>query len=197
MPLKRAIFLDRDGVLNRTDVRDAKPYAPTRVEDFDILPDVAEALSSFKRAGFFLVVVTNQPDVGNGKVERETVEAMHQSLMRDLPIDALKVCYHKQSEGCPCRKPEPGMLLDAAEEYGIDVPNSFMIGDRAGDVLAGKSAGCRTVFIDLGYRSSEQTTQADIITNSLPEAADRILALLTQEAPKNLRVGAVEIREVP
>lgn len=197
MSLKRAIFLDRDGVLNRTDVRDGKPYAPTRVEDFEILPHVGDALSSLKRVGFFLVVVTNQPDVGNGKVEREVVDKMHQGLMSDLPIDALKVCFHKQTDGCACRKPQPGMLLDAAEEFNIDLPNSFMVGDRAGDVSAGKAAGCRTVFVDLGYRSSERAPDADMITNSLPEAAERILSLLTQETPEGMRTGAEEIREVP
>lgn len=170
---RKAVFLDRDGVLSRSDVRDGKPYAPTRLEDFDILPDVPDALHALKQERFLLVVVTNQPDVGNGHVDRAVVEDMNARLSRDLPIDAVKVCYHGQADGCDCRKPKPGMILDAAKEFDIDLAASFMVGDRWSDVDAGRNAGCRTVFIDRGY-GERRPESPDFTAASIGEAAEMI-----------------------
>lgn len=174
-PLSKAVFLDRDGVLSRSDVRDGKPYAPTRFEDFDILPDAAGALGALKKDRFLLIVVTNQPDVGNGHVDHAVVEDMNARLARDLPIDAVKVCYHGQADGCDCRKPKPGMILNAAKEFDIDLAASFMVGDRWSDIDAGRAAGCRTVFIDRGYGERRPVTQ-DFTAASMGEAADLIRA---------------------
>ena len=171
----KAIFLDRDGVINRADVRDGKPYAPVRLEDFELLPGVDEAVRALKVAGYILVVVTNQPDVGNGKVEMPVVESMNEMLMSALPVDVVKTCFHSQTDGCSCRKPKPGMLLEAAQELGINLRESFMIGDRVGDILAGKAAGCKTIFIDQGYSANEQTDQGDYTVSSLLQAANTIL----------------------
>lgn len=170
----RAVFLDRDGVLSRSDVWDGKPFAPVALDGFDLLPDAAPAAAALKRQGFLLVVVTNQPDVGNGKVARETVDAMNRRLAQQVPVDAIKVCYHPQSAGCACRKPAPGMLIEAARELDIDLAASFMVGDRWSDVAAGKAAGCRTVFIDRHY--AERRPEApDFITDSLAGAAELIV----------------------
>ncbi|MCF3627993.1 HAD family hydrolase [Thalassospiraceae bacterium LMO-SO8] len=169
----KAVFLDRDGVLSRSDVRGGKPYAPARLEDFEMLPDAPGALRNLKQDGYTLIVVTNQPDVGNGLVDRAVVERMNARLTGALPIDSVKVCYHGQAEGCACRKPKPGMLLDAADELGIDLAASFMVGDRWSDIDAGRAAGCRTVFIDRGYGERRPETQ-DFTAASMGEAADLI-----------------------
>ena len=173
----RAVFLDRDGVLNASIVRDGKPYPPWTVEEFQLLPGVAEACDSLHQAGFALVVATNQPDVGRGQLAQETVEAMHRLLRAQLPIDRVEVCYDaggaKSSE---CRKPRPGMLLRAANELNIDLGKSFMVGDRWRDIDCGHAAGCRTIFIDLGYDESLQQ-QPDFVTADLPAAARLILSL--------------------
>ncbi len=173
--LKPAIFLDRDGVLNKTLVQNAKPYAPRQLQDFHIFPAGIKITRLLKEAGFLIVVVTNQPDVGNGIVKQAIVEGMHYQLSQTLTLDAIKVCYHSQSEGCLCRKPKPGMLLEASQELGIDLKQSIMVGDRSSDILAGIAAGCRrTILIDYGY-SEPQLGKADVIVRSLEEVADAIL----------------------
>jgi D-glycero-D-manno-heptose 1,7-bisphosphate phosphatase len=151
---RRAIFLDRDGVINRPLIRDGKPFPPVRVDEFEILPGVTEACEVLKRRGFLLVVATNQPDVGRGTLVREEVETVHRWLLQQLPIDCLMVCFHGGAafgDPCECRKPQPGMLLEASEALKIDLAKSFMIGDRWRDVDCGFNAGCQTIFIDWGY----------------------------------------------
>lgn len=150
--MRRAIFFDRDGVLNRAFVRDGKPYPPDSLDALEILPGVPAALAASRAAGFLNVVVTNQPDVATGKQRREVVEAIHARLEAELPIDAIKVCYHVDADGCACRKPKPGMLLEAARELGIDLAASAVVGDRWRDIAAGQAAGCALAcFVDCGY----------------------------------------------
>jgi D-glycero-D-manno-heptose 1,7-bisphosphate phosphatase len=173
-PVTRAVFLDRDGVLTRSTTRDGRPFAPTSLEDFELLPGVREGIERLREAGFRLVVVTNQPDVGAGKLRREVVEQMHARLREWLPLDDIKVCYHTDAEGCACRKPKPGMLLDAARERGIDLSRSFMVGDRWRDVSAGKAAGCPTIFVDYGYAEALRE-EPDFVVTSFAGAASIIL----------------------
>lgn len=149
--MRRAVFLDRDGVLNRSMVRAGRPYAPTRLEEFEILPGAAESLLKLRTAGFVNIVVTNQPDLATGKQSRDVLEAMHERLRTELAIDAIRVCGHTDADKCTCRKPQPGMLLAAASEWKIDLAESWMIGDRWRDIAAGQAAGCRCCFIDYGY----------------------------------------------
>lgn len=172
--MRRAVFLDRDGVLNRAVVRGGRPYAPTSLAEFELLPGVGEAIHSLRAAGFQLVVVTNQPDVATGKISRDVVEQMHQRLRALLPVDDIKVCYHAEKDNCPCRKPKPGLLLEAAEERGIELSGSFMIGDRWRDVAAGKAAGCTTLLIDYGYAEPREP-RPDFVVTSLREAVKIIL----------------------
>jgi D-glycero-D-manno-heptose 1,7-bisphosphate phosphatase len=168
------VFLDRDGVLVVPEVRDQKSHAPRRLADFKLYPEAASSLQRLKRAGFLLAVVTNQPDVGNGLTPRSEVDAMHEILAHELPIDALRACFHGQREGCGCRKPKPGMILELARELGIDLGTSFVVGDRKSDVDAGRTAGCRTVFVDLDY--AEQAPDApDFVVYSVAQAADVII----------------------
>ena len=172
--MRRAVFLDRDGVINQAVVRDGKPYPPASLEELEILPGVADALARLRTAGFVNVIVTNQPDVATGKQRREVVEAMHALLSSKLALDAVKVCYHVDGDGCACRKPRPGMLLEAAGELGIDLAASFMVGDRWRDVAAGQAAGCKCFFLDRGYRE-KLPEKPHVAVKSLAEAAGLIL----------------------
>jgi D-glycero-D-manno-heptose 1,7-bisphosphate phosphatase len=174
--LARAVFLDRDGVINRALEREAKPYPPRSLAEFEILPEVPAACAKLKAAGFMLVVVTNQPDVGRGTLKKEIVETIHTEMCRRLPIDRVEVCYHsgKGQSDCDCRKPKPGMLLRAAKELGIDLAQSWMVGDRWRDIDCGHAAGCRTIFIDRGY-AEELRQKPDFSAGNLAEAADIIL----------------------
>jgi D-glycero-D-manno-heptose 1,7-bisphosphate phosphatase len=155
---RRAVFLDRDGVINRPVVRDGRPYPPSRLEQFELYEDVADGCTRLKAAGFVLVVVTNQPDVGRGTQSREEIEAMHSKLRSAIPaIDRIEICYHageRHGEACDCRKPRPGMILRAAAELNIDVRASYVIGDRWRDVGCAHRAGCQAVFIDRRYQET-------------------------------------------
>jgi transaldolase len=167
-----AVFLDRDGVLNAAVVRDGKPYPPDSVEDLVIAPDAAVSLDRLRRAGYRLVVVTNQPDVAAGRQRRETVEAINAALAAALPIDDIRVCYHDDSASCTCRKPAPGLLQQAP---AYDLGRSVMVGDRWRDVEAGRRAGVgATVLIDRRYREPMRS-DPDVRVTSLTEAVDWIL----------------------
>lgn len=175
---RRAVFLDRDGVLNKSVVREGRPYPPRTLEEFELYPDVKDGCARLAAAGYLLVVVTNQPDIGRGTQSRDAVEVMHRKMLEALPqIIRVDVCWHAGSDfgdPCDCRKPKPGMILRAAEELGIDRSRSFMIGDRWRDVDCGHEAGCRTVFIDRGY-SEELRQLPDWKVKSFGEAVDVIL----------------------
>jgi D-glycero-D-manno-heptose 1,7-bisphosphate phosphatase len=171
---RRAVFLDRDGVLNEAVVRDGKPYPPAGPEEMKIAEGAPEACLLLKNAGFFLVVVTNQPDVARGTQSRETVEAINARLLSLLPIDDVRVCYHDEADNCACRKPKPGLIIQAAEDWDIDRKRSFLIGDRWKDIEAGKKADCTTIFIDREYREKLQS-EPDFTTQTMMEAARWIL----------------------
>jgi D-glycero-D-manno-heptose 1,7-bisphosphate phosphatase len=171
-----AVFLDRDGVINRTRVRDGVPRPPASVQELEILPGVAEALRALRAQGYALVVVTNQPDVARGSVTRQSVEDIHERIRRELCVDVILTCFHDDSDDCDCRKPRPGLLLRAARDYDLDVASSFMVGDRWRDLEAGARAGCKTFYVDPGCE--ERTCLAyDYRVRSLREAAAIVLEL--------------------
>ena len=170
----RAVFLDRDGVINANLERAGKPVAPVTLREFHILPGAVEAARRLKDAGFLLVVATNQPDVRNGITPLATMEAMHAEIRRLMPIDDIMICLHNDADACACRKPKPGLLLDAAAKHGIDLASSFFVGDRWKDVHAGQAAGCATIFVDYGY-VQEQPATPDWVVHSLVDAAKIIL----------------------
>jgi D-glycero-D-manno-heptose 1,7-bisphosphate phosphatase len=175
--MRRAVFLDRDGVINRALEREGKPYPSASPDEFEIFPEVPEACHRLKEAGYLLIVATNQPDVGRGTLKREAVEEIHAEMRRRLPLDRVDVCYHpgKGLSDCDCRKPKPGMLLRAARELSIDLARSWMVGDRWRDVDCGHAAGCRTIFIDRGY-AEELKQPPDFRAKNLLAAAEIILA---------------------
>lgn len=172
--IRRAVFLDRDGVINRAAVRGGKPFPPATAAGVEVLPGVASALERLKAAGYLLIVVTNQPDVARGTQSRSVVEAIHARLASLLPIDEFRACYHDDKDACACRKPKPGLILEAARDRGVDLSASAMVGDRWRDVEAGRSAGCTTVFLDHGY-AERRPEDPDAVVASLEEAAEWIL----------------------
>ena len=175
--MNRAVFLDRDGVIIRTDLRDGKPYAITALEALEIFAGAADAIDRLKDAGFKIIVVSNQPGVAAGKVTRDVVEAVNAELLGKLAIDEIRICYDSAQ---PCYKPKPGMLLEAAGEHDINLDRSYMVGDRWRDIGAGKAAGCVTVFIDCEYRE-QAPDSPDHIVRDIGEAADLILSLEGKE----------------
>jgi D-glycero-D-manno-heptose 1,7-bisphosphate phosphatase len=176
--IERAVFLDRDGVINRPIIRDGLPFPPRSLDDFEILPDVRDACRALKNIGFLLVIVTNQPEVSRGSLSRSVVDDIHRTLKQHLPIDRIEVCFHagaRYGDGCECRKPRPGMLFRAARELSIDLAKSFVIGDRWRDVTCGRRAGCKTIFIDWGYKES-LAERPDYTVSGLGEAVHFISA---------------------
>ncbi|HYO84083.1 MAG TPA: HAD family hydrolase [Bryobacteraceae bacterium] len=176
----RAVFLDRDGVLNRVVMRRGKPHPPDTLEELELLPGVPEACRLLKANDFLLVMVTNQPDIGRGTQSADVVDAMNRRLSTDLRLDGVMVCPHDDSDGCACRKPRPGMLLEAAEVLAIAPSSSFMVGDRWRDIEAGCRAGCRTVWIRSEY-DEKRPEGADYTAASLADAAK----LIIEEEPGN------------
>lgn len=171
---RRAAFLDRDGVINRAIIREGRPYPPASLAELEILPGVAHALARLRAAGMLLIVVSNQPDVARGTTARATVDEINARLATLLPLDAIRCCFHDSADGCNCRKPRPGLIVDAAREFDIEVTRSWMVGDRWRDVEAGRAAGCRTIFIDYGY-DEQRPPSFDHRATSLAGATDIIL----------------------
>jgi len=168
-PLKRAVFLDRDGVINEALVKDGKPYPPEGLSQLRILPGVREALLKLRQKGFLNLVVTNQPDVARGKTPKKTVNAIHKKLATELALDGFYACWHDDKDNCDCRKPKPGLLELAAQEHQVILKASYMVGDRWRDVDAGKMAGCQTIFLDYGY-AEKRPDHPDFTCESLKEA---------------------------
>ncbi len=172
--IPRAVFLDRDGVVTAALIRNGHPFSAQTVEDISILPGVRDACERLRAAGFLLIVVTNQPEVARGRLERAAVDAIHRHLHGHLPIDRIYCCPHDDDDDCGCRKPKPGLVLEAAEHYGIDLAASYFVGDRWRDVEAGRAAGCINVFVDGSY-NEPKPANADHVAGSLSEAAGWIL----------------------
>src|SRR5262249_53522063 len=168
--VRRAVFLDRDGVLTRPVIRDGKPYPPASLAEVELLPDAADAVDRLKREGLLLLVVTNQPDAARGAQRISEIEEMHRFLKQRLPLDDIFVCYHDDSDQCDCRKPAPGLLLDAASKYDVALAASYMVGDRWRDVDAGVRAGARTVWIDRRYAERGPSSPPAARVTSITEA---------------------------
>lgn len=174
------VFLDRDGVLNWAAVRDGRPYPPRDLTEAQLLPDALLACRELKAAGAVLVVVTNQPDVRRGTAQAESVQEINDWLRAELPVDDVRVCLHDDGDGCDCRKPKPGLLVEAAADWGVDLAASVMVGDRWRDIVAGQAAGCRTVFIDRGYQE-RQPEAPDLVVTTLRDAVPWIIERLREE----------------
>ncbi len=156
-PLNRAVFLDRYGVINRAQVRQGRPFSPADMTEFFWVEPIKEATLELKSLGYLLFCVTNQPDVGRGLQSRAVVESFHTTILAELPIEKIYTCYHDDSDNCSCRKPRPGLIVDAHNEYSLNLPASWLIGDRWKDIDDGAAAGCHTVFLEYGYDEKLRT----------------------------------------
>jgi D-glycero-D-manno-heptose 1,7-bisphosphate phosphatase len=167
--LRRAVFLDRDGVLNAAVVREGKPYPPATAAEVRVMDGAAEGLRRLKELGFLLIVVTNQPDVGRGTQSLAEVTAINDRLGAEMPLDDVLMCLHA-GDGCECRKPRPGLLLEAAGRHGIDVAGSYLIGDRWRDIEAAAAAGCAGIWIDYGYNERGPACRPAAVVESIRQA---------------------------
>jgi D-glycero-D-manno-heptose 1,7-bisphosphate phosphatase len=170
----RAVFLDRDGVINRAVVKNGRPYPPSSLATLEILPGVKDSLDDLHKAGYLLFVITNQPDVARGTTSRSVVDEIHEFILANFPILQIKSCFHDDADRCNCRKPKTGSIISLAIEYNLNLSDCYMIGDRWRDVDAGMSAGCKTIYIDYQY-DEKQPTDTNFTVKSLFEASKIIL----------------------
>lgn len=178
--MRRAVFVDRDGVINRNIIRGGRSFPPHSLSELEILPGVPEAVDRLRSAGFVVIMATNQPDVAKGDLRREVVDAINVRIRERVALDDIRVCVHADDDRCDCRKPKPGMLVDAARQWDVDLAASFMVGDRWRDIDAGKAAGCRTILV--GERYDDRKPEGYWANAAgLPEAADVILGELGRD----------------
>ena len=170
-----AVFLDRDGVINRAVVRDGKPYPPAQLEDVEILPGAISSIGRLAGRGYVLICITNQPDVARGTQSKDIVESINALIQSCLPLREIFVCYHDNADNCECRKPKSGLILRAAEKYGLDLSQSWMVGDRWKDIAAGQAVGLKTIFVDYHYAETYEGTPADFTVEDTVYLADIIL----------------------
>jgi D-glycero-D-manno-heptose 1,7-bisphosphate phosphatase len=175
--LKRAIFLDRDGVINRVIMKEGKPYSPRKLSDFRLTDGIRDVLIRLKEDGFLLLVVTNQPDISRGLIRWDELNVIHDLIRSELPVDDIIVCPHDNDDGCDCRKPKPGMIVDSARKWGIDIGGSFLIGDTWKDMGAGEKAGCTTILLDAPYNQ-------DVNSNHRIKNISEALKIILPEHPR-------------
>jgi len=174
--MNRAVFLDRDGVLNVAPVKDGKPLSPRGVNELRIVDDAKLSIMALIEKGFKIVVVTNQPEISRGNLTWNSLQEMHQVLKSELRIEHFYVCPHDDIDNCSCRKPKPGMILRAAQELSIDTDLSYLVGDRWKDIEAGQRAGCQCVYIERGYRE-KKPTGVFITAKTLNDATNSIMGV--------------------
>ena len=167
--MKKAVFLDRDGVINKVFVKKGLPTSPYSLDELEILPGVKESIIRLKKLNFICLVVTNQPDVQRGKIKKNIVIKMNNFLKKEIELDDIFVCYHDDKDNCDCRKPKPGLLLQARKKWNVDFKKSFIVGDRWRDIQAGKKVGCKTIFLDYKYKDIKPKNP-DFVTDTLLNA---------------------------
>jgi D-glycero-D-manno-heptose 1,7-bisphosphate phosphatase len=175
----RAVFLDRDGVINKLISRDGKPTSPRDIEEFEFEAGVESALNRLSAAGFKLFVVTNQPELVRGLLTNEALRLMTDLIVNTLKIDEVRICRHDNDDGCSCRKPLPGMLVELAHKYDLSLKESYIIGDTWKDSCAGSSAGCKSIILDRPYnledpvvwRVPDLSSSVDLICTSQRESS--------------------------
>ena len=178
--MKKAVFLDRDGVINKAIIKNGKPLSPNSLNELEILPGVRQSITKLKKLNFVCLVVTNQPNVSRKKIDKNSVIQMNNFLKNEIALDDIFVCYHDDSDNCNCRKPKPGLLLQAGKKWDVDFKKSFMIGDRWRDIQAGEKVGCKTIFLDYKY-NEKKPKKPDFVSDSLLNAAHIIEKLIHEK----------------
>ena len=175
MPGSAAVFLDRDGILNRAIIIAGMPRPPATAHQLEIIPGMDAELQRLRAAEYLLLGITNQPDVARGTQDRAVVESINSHILSQLPLREILVCYHDDQDDCECRKPRPGLILRAAQQYGVDLSRSWMVGDRWKDIAAGRAAGLRTIFVDYRYSEAYNGPPADFSVGSPQQIAEIVL----------------------
>ena len=178
--MKKSVFLDRDGVINKVYIKDGLPQSPNSLNELKILPGVRESIIKLKKLNFTCLMVTNQPNVSRKKIDKNSVIQMNNFLKNEIALDDIFVCYHDDSDNCNCRKPKPGLLLQAGKKWDVDFKKSFMIGDRWRDIQAGEKVGCKTIFLDYKY-NEKKPKKPDFVSDSLLNAAHIIEKLIHEK----------------
>ena len=178
--MKKSVFLDRDGVINKAYIKDGLPQSPNSLNELKILPGVRESIIKLKKLNFICLMVTNQPNVSRKKIDKNSVIQMNNFLKNEIALDDIFVCYHDDSDNCNCRKPKPGLLLQAGKKWDVDFKKSFMIGDRWRDIQAGEKVGCKTIFLDYKY-NEKKPKKPDFVSDSLLNAAHIIEKLIHEK----------------
>ena len=178
--MKKSVFLDRDGVINKVYIKDGLPRSPNSSNELKILPGVRESIIKLKKLNFICLMVTNQPNVSRKKIDKNNVIQMNNFLKNEIALDDIFVCYHDDSDNCNCRKPKPGLLLQAGKKWDVDFKKSFMIGDRWKDIQAGEKVGCKTIFLDYKY-NEKKPKKPDFVSDSLLNAAHIIEKLIHEK----------------
>ena len=152
----KAFFLDRDGIINYPIFRgiSPKPIAPWTIEEFNLIPGLGNILTELKKNGFYIFVVTNQPDISKGIIDIELINKMNKIILDKYPINEILFCPHTDDDNCLCRKPKPGMILSLIKKYKINVKNSYILGDNFKDIEAGKAAGLKTILLNRFYNKN-------------------------------------------
>ncbi len=169
---ERAVFLDRDGVINEIVWREGRPESPRNLGELILNDGIQETVGRLKDHGFRIIVVSNQPDLARGKISQDVLDLMTHRIRQEIPVDDFYICPHDDYHQCSCRKPKPGMLIEAASGWNVDLSSSFMIGDTRKDMDAGKAAGCKTILLNTPYN---QSMRCDFRAKSLSVAADLII----------------------
>jgi len=167
--MNRAVFFDRDGIINKVIYREKKPCSPRKIIEFKLMPEIAKILNELRKYEFKIIIFTNQPDISRGLMKIEDLEKMHKIIKEVLHPDSILYCPHDDKDNCGCRKPKPGMIMKAANELNINLDKSFVIGDTWKDIEAGRSAGCITILLNAAYNRG---VNSDYRVKSLDEAVE-------------------------
>ncbi len=172
--MKPAVFIERDGILNKIRVEGQYPVVPLTFHEFHLNAEVAPLLNELKAAGLLLIVTTNQPGLSRGTQSRRELDRMHQALRARFTIDDLLVCPHEDNDGCPCRKPKPGLLYEAAYAWGIDLNRSFVVSDKWQDAEAARRAGATSLLVRSPWLGKGHH---DFVLPDLPMLIEKVLQL--------------------
>jgi D-glycero-D-manno-heptose 1,7-bisphosphate phosphatase len=172
--MKLGVFIERDGILNRVRVERQYQVSPLALAEFHVNDEAVPLLKKLKAAGFLLIATTNQPGVSRGYQSRRELDRMHELLRKTFPLQDVLVCPHDETDRCPCRKPKPGLLVEAAFQWHLDLDHSFVISDKWQDAEAARTAGCTSLLIQSPWVG---TVHRDFVLPDLASIVDKILGL--------------------
>lgn len=172
--MKRAVFFERDGILNDVRLGPKHQITPLTLEEFKVNKGAEEPLRGLKAAGFVLIATTNQPGLSRGYLSRRELDRMHDVVRRSFPLDDLMVCPHDENDHCPCRKPRPGLLIEAAFKWHLSLDHSFVVSDKWQDAEAARTAGCTSLLLTSPWVGQ---VHHDFVLPDLQAIADKILSL--------------------